>query len=390
MEPEKRVELVSSIMLRFAERTGLGGPHAAAQRYLWTDAFAVCNFLELHRLTGEERYLDFARRLIDQVHHVLGRHREDDGRSGWLSGLGETEGEEHPTSGGLRIGKKFGERRLEEPFDERLEWERDGQYFHYLTKWMGALKRFTEATGEERYHRWAVELAKAVHAKFTYIASSGGPAMMYWKMSIDLSHPLVASMGHHDPLDGLLTYLELQEGSRVGRSSSLTAEIGEMTGMCAGRDWTTDDPLGLGGLLNDGLRTARLVKDGKRELRPLLEELLQDAAAGLSFYGGRALLRQPAAYRLAFRELGLAIGLQAAARIEALVGREQYNSVDVGDRIVELLREILLHRPLVELVENFWLAAENQMAASWGEHRDINEVMLATGLAPDGYFGMGR
>jgi len=377
-------------MLRFAERTGLGGSYDAAKRYLWTDAFAVCNFLALYRLSGEGRYLDLARRLIDQVHHVLGRHREDDGRSGWLSGLGEAEGEEYPTAGGLRIGKKYNERQPGEPFDERLEWERDGQYFHYLTKWMGALDRFTEATGEERYHRWAVELAKAVHAKFTYIVSSGGPVMMYWKMSIDLSHPLVASMGHHDPLDGLLTYLELQNESGAGRSSSLTAEIGDMAGMCAGRDWTTDDPLGLGGLLCDGLRTARLISDVRPEPCSLLEELLRDAAAGLSFYGGRALLRQPAAYRLAFRELGLAIGLHAAERIETLIGRAQRHGLDVGDRTVELLREILLRRPLADLIENFWLAGENQSVASWSEHRDINEVMLATSLAPDGFFGMGN
>jgi hypothetical protein len=34
----------------------------------------------------------------------------------------------------LRIGKQLAERRPGERFDERLEWERDGQYFHYLTR----------------------------------------------------------------------------------------------------------------------------------------------------------------------------------------------------------------------------------------------------------------
>jgi hypothetical protein len=43
-------------------------------------------------------------------------------------------GAAHPTRGGLRIGKKLPERRPGEAFQERLEWERDGQYFHYLTK----------------------------------------------------------------------------------------------------------------------------------------------------------------------------------------------------------------------------------------------------------------
>jgi hypothetical protein len=43
--------------------------------------------------------------------------------------------------GGLRIGKPLKERGANEPIDESLEWDRDGQYFHYLTKWMHALCR---------------------------------------------------------------------------------------------------------------------------------------------------------------------------------------------------------------------------------------------------------
>ncbi len=33
---------------------------------------------------------------------------------------------------------------------------------------------------------------------------------MYWKMSIDLKRPLIPSMGQHDPLDGYITYNEIQ------------------------------------------------------------------------------------------------------------------------------------------------------------------------------------
>ena len=130
-----RVQEAARLMSGFAERTGLAsdGPQ---ERYLWTDAFAVGNLLGLSRITGEPLYRKLALRLIDRVHHTLGRHRADDPRCGWISGLGESEGEAHPTRGGLRIGKKLRERRPAEPFDEDLEWERDGQYFHYLTKWM--------------------------------------------------------------------------------------------------------------------------------------------------------------------------------------------------------------------------------------------------------------
>jgi hypothetical protein len=47
----------------------------------------------------------------------------------WISGLGDDEGTAHPTLGGLRIAKKLRERLPEEPYDDRLEWDRDGQYF---------------------------------------------------------------------------------------------------------------------------------------------------------------------------------------------------------------------------------------------------------------------
>ncbi len=92
------------------------------RRYLWTDAFAVCNLLGLYHGRGDERYRELALRTVEQVHLILGRHREDDPRRGWLSGLSEEEGLRHPTIGGLRIGKRLPERRPGEPLDEALEW----------------------------------------------------------------------------------------------------------------------------------------------------------------------------------------------------------------------------------------------------------------------------
>jgi len=49
---ERAVEEATSLMLGFAERTGLIGD-GPQQRYLWTDAFAVCNFLALAGATGK-------------------------------------------------------------------------------------------------------------------------------------------------------------------------------------------------------------------------------------------------------------------------------------------------------------------------------------------------
>jgi hypothetical protein len=41
--------------------------------------------------------------------------------------------------------------------------------------------------------------------------------------------------------------------------------------------------------------------------------------------------------------------------------------------------------PLGEQIESFWREPEHQRASLWSEHRDINEVMLATRLVPNGF-----
>jgi len=46
---------------------------------------------------------------------------------------------------------------------------------------------------------------------------------------------------------------------------------------------------------------------------------------------------------------------------------------------------LLQYSPLAELIENFWLKPQRRRAASWVEHGDINTVMLATSLLPDGF-----
>ena len=122
MEENGSGAMVREIMAEFADSTGLSSMGKAPQRYLWTDAFALCNYLELFRSSGDERWRGLALRLVDQVHHTLGRHRHDDPRMGWISGLDAGEGENHPTVGGLRIGKRLEERRRGEPYIERLEW----------------------------------------------------------------------------------------------------------------------------------------------------------------------------------------------------------------------------------------------------------------------------
>lgn len=387
MAHDASLSVAREIMADFAHQTGLTS-EKAPRRYLWTDSFALFNFLELHRLTGEEKFKKLALDLVDQVHHVLGRHREDDPRTGWISGLDDRKGERHPTGGGLRIGKALSERMPEEPFDELLEWDRDGQYYHYLTKWMRALNRLSRKTGDPTYNRWAMELAKTAHDAFTYTTSPGRQKRMYWKMSIDLSRPLVPSMGQHDPLDGFVTYNELQAAAPEDpKWPNLTEEIADMAGICKGRDWATDDPLGIGGLLCDTYGVAQLAVNSHIELADLLPVLLKSSHSGLEVYLRGNPLDLPADRRLAFRELGLSLGLRAVERLRELID-ERPNLLDEESR--SWVEGLMRHVVLSEEIDGFWLERNNREIGSWGEHRDINMVMLATCLVPDGYLRIRR
>lgn len=363
---EPRTELAVELMLRFAERTGLSGRHAP-RRYLWTDAFAVCNFIGLARHTGQPRYHALGAELVDQVNRTLGRHRDDDERTGWLSGLDDAAGALRPTAGGLRIGKPRPERAADEIFVERLEWDRDGQYFHYLTKWMFALERYARATRHDPPLVWARELANTAYHAF---AREG---RMYWKMSIDLTRPLVDTMGQHDPLDGLVTCLELEATSRelgCPPLPPLDGAIAAFSKLVDRRSLLTADPLGLGGLLLDTYRVASL-ESAPRELAPAM---LDAAASGLEFYVALRELSLPAKRRLAFRELGLAIGLAAFAQLPRTTRADAREACARLDRYVGLREQI----------ESFWVRPEHRLGQTWTDHADINDVMLATAMVPDG------
>jgi hypothetical protein len=369
-----RTQAASELMLAFAERTRVGAK-AQGTRYLWTDAFAVCNFLGLARTTGDRRYTDLALRLVDGVHHTLGRFRADDARFGWISGLNESEGQRHPTRGGLRIGKRLPERRANEAFDEALEWERDGQYFHYLTKWMHALDQTARATGEARFNAWACELAEAAIPAFASFGAGRERRGITWKMSTDLSRPLVSAHGQHDPLDGFVTCAELRVTARAfasGRATpTLERELGRLRGMLTHGDWVTSDLLGIGSLLVDAARLGQLAEAGGREHAGLLQQVFSDAVAGLSLPEVLTCLRMPVGRRLAFRELGLAIGLAAAH----LAGSANPTVVAAMSR----------YAALGEAVLSFWLDPTRRRSTSWSDHQDINDVMLATSLLPDGF-----
>ncbi len=376
---DTRIRQAEQLMRGFRARTGIDGG-APPERYLWTDAYAVCNLLLLHRLTGNADHLQSAMRLAEQVHRVLGQYRPDDeSRRGWLSGLSDDQAALHPTAGGLRIGKPLPERPAGESMDPHLEWERDGQYFHYLTRWMEALLSASAATGEQRYALWAGELALASHRAFVY-EPQPGLKRMYWKMSIDLSRPLVMAMGATDALDGLVVFSRIASalGAEAPQGGPLRAAIADMRRMCADTEWKTADPLGIGGLLSAAASLMRLAAAHDSPDAGLLDGLLSDALASLHHFALQDPLSHSPRRRLAFRELGLAIGLRTLDDARSAVddSRRDFShvhSAGVVQRIVEF-------KPLADRIDSFWSAAENQRSPSWIDHENINAVMLATSL----------
>jgi hypothetical protein len=127
----------------------------------------------------------------------------------------------------------------------------------------------------------------------------------------------------------------------------------------------TSDPLGLGGLLADAWRVEQLAQERAISSRDLRDRLIDAALDGLHEVAPSE-FRGPASRRLAFRELGLAIGLAAVPLLGAPDGPSPF----------VLLRDE---------IEAFWLDPANRRATTWLEHRQINDVMLATSLVPDGY-----
>jgi hypothetical protein len=177
-------------------------------------------------------------------------------------------------------------------------------------------------------------------------------------------------MGLHDPLDGYITFRQLQASAvlldvaNVG--PSLAVEAAEL-GALIPDDLSTTDPLGVGGLLADAWRSEQLLRENALSSPVLRDRLIDASVPGLEVFRAGVALPQPASFRLAFRELGLAIGLAA---------------VPLLDRSAEELAEFV---PLREDIGAFWLEPLNRRSSTWLDHEHINAVMLATSLAPEGY-----
>ena len=100
-------------------------------------------------------------------------------------------------------------------------------------------------------------------------------------------------------------------------------------------------------------------------------------------------LTRPALHRLAFRELGLAIGLRALPIIADAITKygSGLGSWPALRRTVDLL---LPYESFSEKIVSFWMPHAQHHDASWQAHQDINDVMLATALMPDMFLSVGK
>jgi len=374
------------ILRDFAARTGIRSAGDSARRYLWTDAAAVMAWLDLHEATGDAKHIRCAQDLAGLVHEVLGKHRVDGGRGGWISGLPDAEGARRPTAGGLRIGKALPERAADAPVDERLEWERDGQYFHYLTQWMRALARLAVVSRDPRWSDHAVELARAAANAFIHRSTRDGPWRVHWKMSIDLARPLVASVGQHDPLDGLLAFARVRLVHHALRMqpAALDEPIERLRTVCGRTEsFGTVDPLGLGCLLLMAEEWLDLAARSGLDADGMLHRVLADAHRGLDVLCSTRWLDEPPERRLAFRELGLSRGIRALPAMAVMIRSHpgRFGSGAAQAALAARISEMRRFEPIARHVEDLWLSDDAQASPGWADHIDINAVSLAASLA---------
>jgi len=122
--------------------------------------------------------------------------------------------------------------------DEALEWDRDGQYFHYLAMWIFALDRLGAV--DPGYREKAIALVRDIHPAFV-VPGTG----VIWRMREDLSGPYPGfGLGSLDAFHGLVVY-------RLLDPAGLAPEIADLKALVetSYRALTITQDLGLGMML---------------------------------------------------------------------------------------------------------------------------------------------
>jgi hypothetical protein len=106
----------------------------------------------------------------------------------------------------------------------------------------------------------------------------------------------------------------------------------------------------------------------------------------MTFLDSRSLNRA-ASHRLAFRELGLAIGLRALPIIGDAIKKKR-RGFDARPELPKSVESLLKYEWVGDEILDFWLSQAQHPHGRWQEHQNINDVMLATALIPGGFLSV--
>ncbi len=94
----------------------------------------------------------------------------------------------------------------------------------------------------------------------------------------------------------------------------------------------------------------------------LLETVVESALLGMKSFAKNETLEYPADYRLAFRELGLSIGLSAVENVRRRSRRIQSYCMGIVP-LQRRIEELMGYMPLRETIEQFWMDGKNRQAS---------------------------
>ena len=315
------------------------------RRYLWTDAFGVMAYISLAEQAKEngnteqqQKYQQAADKLITVVHDCLGKPR---------SNKENDQMEPDTTSPTGYVGLRIGKVSSRKVTDYGMRY--DGQYWHYIDKWLLALSRAGHTHD-------GIAIAKSV---FPYFFDAGPQGTGHhggirWKLSVDATPPpelqYSRSGANDDTLVALIVFSMLEEqrteqlsaeedNKDTSANPSLSNEIALLQQSLQGyKPRVTDDPLGWG-------------------LEAMYDQFLygQPRQSALVSLHSHAL--HISHLSLPFRLYGAMIGAQI-----------------VGANIIA---------PTVDmnhLIEQCMAYEANAIQRGYEEHSSINRVMLATVL----------
>ncbi|KAI5803492.1 hypothetical protein DFH27DRAFT_652645 [Peziza echinospora] len=269
-------------------------------RYLWTDSFAILDFVTLAYLSKYDNdqqqpspsplYLSLATRLLTYTTSIL---------STTHSGPPYTP----LPNGGLRIGKPT----AHGP-------DQDGQYYHYLLVYLFTLNRLSLATSHTSHNTRALHLAKHIHKHFTAHTSFPDRPHITWKLDETLSYPLSGGReGNVDPIMAYSVFRLLQSTGAAAEKENvhLAPEIAVYESIVKRKvehGWTSSDMLDIGMTLWSCHWFCG--EEGEEWADMLCETAAECAETILNIKLKKPSLSSPS---LAFRDYGACLGLKCYA-----------------------------------------------------------------------------